>query len=203
MRISTLFAHLIFASLAFPGSANRTGDRISNDGRDDELRQADVFVAGQGGYHTYRIPSVIATPKGTWLAFCEGRKHGRGDAGDIDLLSKRSTDGGKTWSDAEVVWDDAENTCGNPCPVVDRDTGTIWLLLTHNLGKDTEAQIIDQTSQALVHAGFPGATNRRWSNWPTAGSCSTCAATKLTTGDWSQPVPMEAAHGPNPSLTRH
>jgi sialidase-1 len=101
-----------------------------------------VFVAGQGGYHTYRIPAVIVTPKGTVLAFCEGRTAGRGDAGDIDLLLKRSRDGGKTWGKAQVVWDDAANTCGNPCPVVDARTGTIWLLMTHNLGKDTEAKIV-------------------------------------------------------------
>src|SRR5262245_20964667 len=112
-----------------------------------ELHRSDVFIAGADGYHTYRIPSLIVTTKGTVLAFCEGRKRGRGDAGDIDLLLKRSSDGGQTWSDSQVVWDDGDNTCGNPCPVVDRDTGTIWLLLTQNLGVDTEAQIIDQTSR--------------------------------------------------------
>jgi sialidase-1 len=105
-----------------------------------------VWVSGQDGYHTYRIPSVVVTPKGTVLAFCEGRKTGRGDAGDIDLLLKRSTDGGKTWGRAQVVWDDAGNTCGNPCPVIDARTGTIWLLMTHNLGTDTEAKVVGGTS---------------------------------------------------------
>ena len=105
-----------------------------------------VFVAGQDGYHTYRIPSVIVTPKGTLLAFCEGRKTGRGDAGNIDLLLRRSTDGGKTWGKAQVVWDEGDNTCGNPCPVVDARTGTVWLLLTHNLRTDTEARIVGGTS---------------------------------------------------------
>jgi sialidase-1 len=110
--------------------------------------QAPVFVAGEGGYHTYRIPSVIVTAKGTVLAFCEGRKTGRGDTGDIDLLLKRSTDGGKTWGKTQVVWDDAANTCGNPCPVVDAKTGTVWLLLTHNVGTDTEATIVSGKSKA-------------------------------------------------------
>ncbi len=110
-------------------------------------QQVDVYTAGQDGYHTYRIPSVITSLKGTVLAFCEGRKLGRGDSGDIDLLLKRSTDGGRTFSAQEVVWDDAGNTCGNPCPVVDRSTGTIWLLLTHNLGTDREREIIARTSQ--------------------------------------------------------
>lgn len=109
--------------------------------------QTPIFVAGQEGYHTYRIPSVIVTKKGTVLAFCEGRKTGRGDAGDIDLVLRRSTDGGKSWGQQQVVWDDAANTCGNPCPVVDAKTGTIWLLLTHNLGTDTEAMIVSGKSK--------------------------------------------------------
>ncbi len=102
----------------------------------------DVFVSGEDGYHTYRIPSVIVAPKGDLLAFCEGRKGGRGDSGDIDLLVKRSKDGGRTWSPQRVVWDDDANTCGNPCAVVDASTGTIHLLSTHNLGTDREPQII-------------------------------------------------------------
>lgn len=109
--------------------------------------QTPLFVAGADGYHTYRIPSLLVTPKGTVLAFCEGRKKGRGDAGNIDLILKRSKDGGATWSNTQIVWDDQDNTCGNPCPVVDRRTGTIWLLMTHNLGRDTEAQIVAGTAQ--------------------------------------------------------
>lgn len=112
-----------------------------------ELRQTDVFVSGQDGYHTYRIPSVIVTAKGTVLAFCEGRKGTSSDTGDIDLLVKRSTDGGRTFGEQQVVWDDGPNTCGNPCPVVDRQTGTIWLPLTHNLGIDREPQMIDRVSK--------------------------------------------------------
>jgi sialidase-1 len=112
-----------------------------------EPEQLSVFVSGRDGYHTYRIPSLVVTKKGTLLAFCEGRKKVGSDSGDIDLLLKRSFDGGKTWAKMQVVWDDAENTCGNPCPVVDARTGTIWLLLTHNLGRDTEAMIINGTSK--------------------------------------------------------
>jgi sialidase-1 len=45
----------------------------------------------------------IVTSNHTLLAFCEGRKNSRSDTGDIDLLSKRSTDGGKTWSETQLV----------------------------------------------------------------------------------------------------
>src|SRR4051794_318674 len=98
------------------------------------VEQVDVFTSGQDGYHTYRIPAVIKAANGSLLAFCEGRKSAGGDSGNIDLVLKRSYDSGATWSAAQVVWDDQENTCGNPCPVIDETTGTVWLLLTHNLG---------------------------------------------------------------------
>ncbi|NUQ65797.1 MAG: exo-alpha-sialidase [Pirellulales bacterium] len=109
--------------------------------------QVEVYTSGRDGYHTYRIPSVVVTDRGTVLAFCEGRKLGSGDAGDIDLLVKRSIDGGRTFGPQQIVWDDEANTCGNPCPVIDHTTGTIWLLLTHNLGTDREPEIIARTSK--------------------------------------------------------
>src|SRR5262245_49802416 len=109
---------------------------------DPRVEEYTLFPAGEGGYHIYRIPSLIVTKGGSVFAFCEGRKNGRGDTGDIDLVLRRSTDGGKSWHKQQIVWDEADNTCGNPCPVVDQKTGTIWLLMTHNLRDDTEARIV-------------------------------------------------------------
>lgn len=103
--------------------------------RTTTLEKTAVYVSGINGYHTYRIPAVIVTSKGTILAFCEGRKNNSRDHGNIDLLVKRSEDGGRRWSDQQVVYEEggAEPvTIGNPCPVVDRDTGTIWLPFTRN-----------------------------------------------------------------------
>lgn len=105
-----------------------------------------LFVSGQGRYHTYRIPALEVTDEGTVLAFCEGRRGSAGDTGDIDLLLTRSTDGGRTWSEPRVIWDDAGNTCGNPCVVADREAGVVWLLSTWNLGEDHEHAIIAGTS---------------------------------------------------------
>jgi len=100
-------------------------------GRAEEaFEQVDVFTSGTEGYHTYRIPGIVRTNEGTLLAFCEGRKTGRGDHGDLDLVLRRSADGGKTWEPMQLVYEEggtAEITIGNPCPVVDRATGTVWL----------------------------------------------------------------------------
>lgn len=107
-----------------------------------------LFTSGQDGYDTYRIPAIVQAVDGSLLAFCEGRKSGRGDAGNIDIVMKRSNDEGETWNEQTVLWDDGDNTCGNPCPVVDQVTGEIFLLLTHNLGHDHESDIIRKTSES-------------------------------------------------------
>jgi sialidase-1 len=122
-------------------------------GADLRLSSVEVFTSGQDGYHTYRIPALIQSAKGTLLAFCEGRKEHRRDWGNIDVLVKRSRDGGRTWSQAITVADFGADTIGNPAPVVDRRTGIVWLLLTRNPGDVPEKQILP---------GLSGATRTVW-----------------------------------------
>ncbi len=94
--------------------------------------QSDLFVSGTEGYKAFRIPAMVVTRKGTILAICEGRKASFSDQGDIDLVLKTSRDGGKSWSPLRVIVDDEKNTAGNPCPVVERETGTIVLPFCRN-----------------------------------------------------------------------
>ncbi len=110
-------------------------------------KSASIFKSGTGGYSTFRIPAIVTTNSGKILAFAEGRVNGSSDTGNIDLVMKSSEDGGRTWSPLKIVWDDGENVCGNPAPVVDKETGTIHLLMTWNLGEDHEQQIIDGKSR--------------------------------------------------------
>ena len=94
-----------------------------------ELQQTDLFIGGEGGYTVYRIPALLTTPKGTLLAFVEARKDSWEDQGHIEILMRRSSDEGKTWTPPQLVKRDGTNAVSNPTVVVDRDTGTIWLLL--------------------------------------------------------------------------
>ncbi|MEU6771341.1 sialidase family protein [Streptomyces sp. NPDC046759] len=100
------------------------------------------YVSGQGGYATYRIPAVVRTRRGTVLAFAEGRRDGAGDTGDIDVVLRRSTDGGCTWGPLTVVAAGDGDTRGNPAPVVDPRTGDVVLVTCGNAGTVTEAQIM-------------------------------------------------------------
>lgn len=107
--------------------------------------QQDLFVSGQGGYHTYRIPAVVVTRKGTVLAFCEGRKTSAADHGDIDLLLRRSFDGGRTWQPVQRVHEEGEDepiTIGNPCPIAAAD-GKIHLLFCRNNARAFSVQSPD------------------------------------------------------------
>ena len=56
------------------------------------LEQADLYISGAEGFHTFRIPSIVVTTRGTVLAFCEGRRDGRHDSGDIAMVLRRSED---------------------------------------------------------------------------------------------------------------
>lgn len=105
-----------------------------------------VFEQGEDGYKCYRIPAIIKCANNDLLAFAEARKNGCSDTGDIDLVSKQSSDNGKTWGPLQMVWDDSLNVCGNPAPVVDFETGVLHLLTTWNLGQDHERDIIAQSS---------------------------------------------------------
>lgn len=98
-----------------------------------DLQQVDVFVGGADGVHAYRIPSLLATPSGTLLAFCEARKESLHDASPTDMVLKRSTDGGRSWGPLRrvVVGRDKEAIM-NPCPVgLDGDAVLLFCMNAH------------------------------------------------------------------------
>lgn len=91
------------------------------------------------GYDCFRIPAIVRTTQGTLLAFAEARKDvGEkwcDDQGDIDLVVRRSVDGGETWGPIITVSGADGETHGNPVPIVVQDgphEGRIVLLTTHN-----------------------------------------------------------------------
>ena len=107
------------------------------------MAQQDLFVSDTDGYHTYRIPALIVAADGTLLAFCEGRRDSRNDSGQIDLLLRASHDNGRTWEPQRIVVTEPGMTCDNPCPVLDRTTGVLWLPFCKNLADGPE-QLITQ-----------------------------------------------------------
>lgn len=148
-----------------------------------------VFQKGENGFDTYRIPSLVQTQKGTILAFAEARKFNRSDTGDIDLVLKRSEDGGKTWGKIITVWDDGMNVCGNPCAVVVRETGRIVLLSTWNHGEDHETDIHARTAKDTrrVFTMYSDDDGLTWSD-----AVEITSSTKLPEWTWYATGPCHA-----------
>ena len=123
-----------------------------------------IFKSATDGYSTFRIPAIVTTNSGKIIAFAEGRVNSSSDTGDIDLVMRSSEDGGKTWSPLKIIWNDGDNVCGNPAPVVDRKTGEIHLLMTWNLGEDHEKDIIDGKSKDTRRV-FVSSSTDEGENW--------------------------------------
>ena len=68
-----------------------------------EAVKVDVWKSGEDGYKVFRIPGIVVTAKGTVLAYAEARKSDRGDWNAIDIVLRRSTDGGRTWSASRKI----------------------------------------------------------------------------------------------------
>ncbi|MGZ3951878.1 MAG: exo-alpha-sialidase, partial [Flavisolibacter sp.] len=82
-------------------------------------RKVPVFVSGNNGYKSYRIPAIISSPNGDLLAFCEGRVNGAGDFGHVNIVMKRSIDNGETWDSLQLIAANGDLQAGNAAPVVD------------------------------------------------------------------------------------
>lgn len=143
--------------------APRTGLRAGGTEASTSFEQQVLFKPGQDpGYACYRIPSVVKTVRGTLLAFAEGRRNDCSDAGDIDIVVKRSEDGGRTWSPLQVVNEGAGDTHGNPSPVVDRRTGRVLLAETYNTGR-TDGKNCDVPCDRTPHMQHSDDDGRTWS----------------------------------------
>ncbi|MEV3973731.1 sialidase family protein [Streptomyces sp. NPDC050698] len=128
-----------------------------------EFDQQVLFKASQDpGYACFRIPAIVRTTSGALLAFAEGRVLNCGDAADIDIVVKRSTDGGRTWGPLQVVTEGAGDTHGNPAPVVDRETGRILLAETFNTGR-TDAGNCTVPCDRTPHLQYSDDDGRTWS----------------------------------------
>jgi sialidase-1 len=110
-----------------------------------QIKEVPVFISGEDGYKSFRIPAIICLPDETLLAFCEGRVDGPGDFGNNDIVMKRSLDKGATWSGLQVVAEFGDLQLCNPAPVLDMTDpsypkGRIFLF--YNTGNNNEAETL-------------------------------------------------------------
>ncbi|MEV2254298.1 sialidase family protein [Streptomyces sp. NPDC050147] len=159
LRTATAALTVVAVGSLLPGPTAQAAP----DARAAGFEQQVLFKASQDpGYACYRIPAVVKTVKGTLLAFAEGRVNDCSDAGDIDIVVKRSHDGGRTWSPLQVVNEGGGDTHGNPAPIVDRRTGRILLAETYNTGR-TDGQNCAIPCDRTPHLQYSDDDGRSWS----------------------------------------
>ncbi|MCA6090833.1 exo-alpha-sialidase [Streptomyces sp. SCA3-4] len=149
-----------------PGRGAGAGAPPGRAGAGGGFEEQVLFKAGREpghDYACYRIPALVTTTHGTLLAFAEGRKDNCGDATDIDIVLKRSTDGGRSWEPLRVVDPGHGDTHGNPAPVVDRRTGRIVLASTYNEGRN-DAGNCDVPCDRTPHMQYSDDDGRSWSS---------------------------------------
>ena len=85
--------------------------------------------SGDAGVHTYRIPAMAVASDGSVIVAFDARNDSSRDLpGDIDMMVRRSSDLGRSWSPARRVVDfDDGSGGGDPSLLVDRQTGRIFL----------------------------------------------------------------------------
>ena len=104
-----------------------------------------VRHSGDDGVESYRIPGLVTTNEGTLLGVYDVRHNNSADLQEyVEIGLSRSTDGGQTWEKMRIPMSfgeygglpKAQNGCGDPAILVDKQTGTIWIVAawTHGMG---------------------------------------------------------------------
>lgn len=139
--VSTLSARLVGAK------ADNKSMPVVNKSATDIVRRLGIGVrhAGDDGVVAYRIPGLVTSNVGSLLAVYDVRYNNSVDLQEhVDVGLSRSTDGGKTWEPMRIVMSFGElgglpksqNGVGDPAILVDKKTGTIWVVAawTHGMG---------------------------------------------------------------------
>lgn len=115
---------LLFSSLSY---TQITAKRPFSDLSKDSVSVSTPFYSGLNKYHAFRIPTIIKS-KNALIAFAEGRKNSTSDFGNIDLVYRRSLDGGKNWKNLNLLYDQDTLAVQNPVPIYVASENKIVLL---------------------------------------------------------------------------
>src|SRR5690606_13073797 len=104
----------------------------------------DLFVAsGNPDVECYRIPALITAPNGDLIAAIDERVPDCSDlrgSRDINIVLRRSSDNGISWSDIQTVVDFPDGkSASDPSMIVDKATDDVFLFYNYmDLDKEKE-----------------------------------------------------------------
>ena len=124
------FTLLVFISIS--ACAQKNNDTIA----EGIIEYQDLFnTSMQEGVSCYRIPAIVTAPNGDVIAAIDERVPGCGDlkwSKDINIIVRRSSDNGKTWSKIETVVNfPYGKSASDPSMIVDNITNEIFLFYNY------------------------------------------------------------------------
>lgn len=135
---------LFFLAIALLIALNLHSQTGQLAGGNDSLNMKSLFSSGADKrVACYRIPVLAATPNGDLIAAIDERVPSCGDLkwnNDINIVVRRSTDNGMTWTEAVRVVDyPAGQSASDPSVIVDKITGDIFLFYNYmNLDEERD-----------------------------------------------------------------
>lgn len=181
------------------------------------LEKTHLFEEKTEGFVSYRIPALVVTAKGTVLVFCEARKFSGLDWGEIEIHSRRSTDGGRTFSPArqiahagprlprnpanaeqppgKVIGEPGEQTVNNPVVIADRD-GTVHFVYCVEYMRTFYLRSTDDGLTWSKPVDITAAADRFRPEWPwRVIATGPCHGIQLRSGRLVVPVWLAKAEG--------
>ncbi|MFE5792824.1 exo-alpha-sialidase [Streptomyces sp. NPDC056503] len=133
LLLASLGAGLLGATPSPAAAPPPTGAAAETSATPEPLYESTVLATSGQGAHTYRIPALDTLPDGTLLAAYDRRNDSAADLpGNLDVMVRRSTDSGRTWTAPQAVADfDGGVGAGDPSMVVDRVTGRVFVFYAY------------------------------------------------------------------------
>ncbi|MDE6652384.1 MAG: glycoside hydrolase [Paramuribaculum sp.] len=127
-------ASVLAAAIIAP--ATGAAQQVHNETWANGVERSLVYCPGDFDSKFYRIPAIVTAKDGSLVTVADKRIEHNGDLpAKIDVVSRRSTDGGKTWEEYVVVAaHDEVGGCGDAALVVDEKSGDILAIFSHGMG---------------------------------------------------------------------
>lgn len=126
------FRKLLFITLSLIVSFNVISQNKDSAIAEGLIEYHDLFnTTMEEGVSCYRIPAIVTAPNGDIIAAIDERVESCADVNankDINIVIRRSSDNGETWSDIETVMDfPFGQSASDPSMIVDKVTNNIFL----------------------------------------------------------------------------
>ena len=127
-RFMKQFSVILSLFMSLSAIAQTKGHQIA----EGIIEYHDLFnTTMEEGVSCYRIPAIVTAPNGDVVAAIDERVENCADLNgnkDINIVARRSSDNGKTWSEIETVIDfPIGQSASDPSMIVDRVTNEIFL----------------------------------------------------------------------------